>query len=156
MTAWNRNWLWDNLSVCMRDSNKNSNGYTNVFDIKRVKQHNWTDLNTAVCRGEWEIKDGGLKPAVWNNVYIAQLCENATNFQLQYILFLRSSNMPALVRILRILSYVRVSVISKMADCNRKWIHSTHLLQIYHTLWRGRVFGLVVMMLDAKNISISV
>jgi len=30
-----------------------------VFD---VKQHNWTDLNTAICLGEWKIKDGGLGP----------------------------------------------------------------------------------------------
>jgi len=27
-----------------------------------VKQHDWTDINTAVCQGEWEIKDAGLEP----------------------------------------------------------------------------------------------
>jgi len=32
-------------------------GYTYVFD---VKQHDWTVLNTAVYRGEQEVKDGGL------------------------------------------------------------------------------------------------
>jgi len=36
----------------------NSNGYTNVFD---VKQHDWTDLITAVCLVECEIKVGGLE-----------------------------------------------------------------------------------------------
>jgi len=39
----------------MQDSN--SNGYTYAFDVKK---HDWTDLNTAVCRSEWEIKDGSL------------------------------------------------------------------------------------------------
>jgi len=34
------------------------NGNAYVFD---VKQHDVQDLNTAVCRGEWEIKDGGLE-----------------------------------------------------------------------------------------------
>jgi len=37
----------------------NSNGYIYVFD---VKQHDWTDLYTAICRGAWEIKNGGLEP----------------------------------------------------------------------------------------------
>jgi len=40
---------------------KNSNGYIYVFD---VKLHDWTDLNTAICRGEQEIKDNGLEPEV--------------------------------------------------------------------------------------------
>jgi len=35
--------------------------YTYVFD---VKQHDWIDLNTAVNRDEWEIKDGFLEPEV--------------------------------------------------------------------------------------------
>jgi len=36
---------------------RNSNGYTYVLD---VKQHDWSALNTALCRGEWEIKNEGL------------------------------------------------------------------------------------------------
>jgi len=35
--------------------------YLYVFE---VKQHDRTDLNTAVSRGEWEIKDGGQEPEV--------------------------------------------------------------------------------------------
>jgi len=41
-----------------------------------------------------------------------------------YLCFLRSSNVTALVRIL---SYVWVSGISKMATCNRKWKYTTNL-----------------------------
>jgi len=40
--------------------------------------------------------------------------------------FFRSSNMTALVRIL---SYVRVSGISKMTACNQNWIYTTNLPQ---------------------------
>jgi len=53
----------------------------------------------------------------------------------------------------RILSYVRVSGISKMAACNRKWIYTTNLPQ---TLAWKRIRISQVMMLDAKNIHIAV
>jgi len=44
---------------------------TYVFD---VTEHDWTNLNTAVCRGDWEIKDCSLEPEVdWSNVYLS-LC----------------------------------------------------------------------------------
>jgi len=65
--------------------------------------------------------------------------------------FFRSSNMTALARIL---SYVRVSGISKMAGCNRKWIYTTNLPQI--VTWWNSIRISPVMMLDAKNISIYV
>jgi len=54
-----------------------------------------------------------------------------------YTYVLRLSNMTAHVRIL---SDVKVSGISKMAACNRKWIY---IPQMYHKPWRGRVIGLV-------------
>jgi len=59
-------------------------------------------------------------------------------------------HMTALVRIL---SYVRVSGISKMAACNRKWIYATNLPQIL--TWKIIRIS-PVMMLDAKNINISI
>jgi len=65
-------------------------------------------------------------------------------------MFLRSSNMTAL---LRILSYVRVSGISKMATCNQKWIYTTNLPQAL--TWKS-IWISPVMMLDAKNIAIAV
>jgi len=58
--------------------------------------------------------------------------------------------MTALVRIL---SYVRVSGISKMAACNRMWIYTTNLPQ---TLMWENIRISPVMMLDAKNIGIAV
>jgi len=48
----------------------------------------------------------------------------------------------------RILSYVRVSGISKMAACNRKWIYTTNSPR---TLTWKRIRNCPVMMLDAKN-----
>jgi len=65
------------------------------------------------------------------------------------LMFLRSSNMTALI--VRILSYVRVSGISKMAACNRNWINSTYFPQ--NLTWKSIRIS-PVMMLDAKNISI--
>jgi len=38
-----------------------SNGYTYVFDVKQL---DWTYLNTAFCRGEWEIRDYDMEPEV--------------------------------------------------------------------------------------------
>jgi len=64
--------------------------------------------------------------------------------------FLRSSNMTALVRIL---SYVRVISILKMAACNQKWIYTTNWLQIL--TWKSIRISPVILF-DAKNISISV
>jgi len=57
--------------------------------------------------------------------------------------------MTALVRIL---SYVRLSVISKMAARNLKWIYTTNLPQTL--TWKS--IRIPVMMLDAKNINIAV
>jgi len=64
-------------------------------------------------------------------------------------MFLRSSNMTALVRIL---SYIWVSGILKMASCSRKWIYTVHNLPQTMT-WKGIQIS-SVMMLDAQNISI--
>jgi len=66
-------------------------------------------------------------------------------------MFLRSSNMTALV--VRILSHVRVSGISKMAVCHRQSIHTKHLPK--HLTWKNIRISPVIM-LDAKNISKSV
>jgi len=65
-------------------------------------------------------------------------------------MFLRSSNMTALVRIL---PYVRVSGISEISACNRKWIYTTNLPQTL--TWKSIQIS-PVMMLDAKNISMFV
>jgi len=55
--------------------------------------------------------------------------------------------------LVRILSYVRVSGILKMAACNRKWIYTTNLS---HTLTWKSILNSPVMVLDAKNINIAV
>jgi len=50
MVACNRKWIWNNVYLSLYTSKqRNSNGYTSVFDVIKV---DWTDLNTAVCRGE--------------------------------------------------------------------------------------------------------
>jgi len=54
MAACNRKWISNNEYL---GNEIPIYGYIYVFD---VKHHDWIDLNTAVCRGEWEIKDGGL------------------------------------------------------------------------------------------------
>jgi len=66
-------------------------------------------------------------------------------------MFLRSSNMTALVRIL---SYVWVSGISKMVAYNRKWIYNTYLPQIL--TWNKTIRIGPVMILDAEKINIAV
>jgi len=57
MAACNRKYMEWRLSQLVREIATKFQGYTYVSD---VKQHDWTDLHTAVFRGEWEIKDGGL------------------------------------------------------------------------------------------------
>jgi len=73
----------------------------------------------------------------------------ATQFQRLY-LFLRSSKITALVQIL---SYVKVSGISKMAACNQKWIYTPNLPQ---TLMSKSIQISPVMILDPKNIGVAV
>jgi len=67
MAACNRKWLWNNVYLSLyTPKQQNSNGYTYVFDVKQL---DWTDRNTAVCRGELEIKE--IK--AWNQ---KQICHN--------------------------------------------------------------------------------
>jgi len=65
-------------------------------------------------------------------------------------MFLRSSNVTALVRIL---SYVMISGISKMAACNRKWINTTNVPQTL--TWKGIQIS-TVGILDAINKDLAV
>jgi len=54
--------VWNNVYLNLYTwEQQTSNDYAYVLD---VKQHDWTDLCTAVYPGEWEIKDSGLEPEV--------------------------------------------------------------------------------------------
>jgi len=89
------------------------------------------------------------KMAAWNESSYQIRCSaakrNSNNIPSAIPMFLRSSNMTALVRIL---SYVMMSGISKMAACNRNWIYTTSLPQ---TLTWKSIRISPVMMLDSNN-----
>jgi len=101
MAACNRKWLWNNVFLSYTSKQRNFNGYTYVFDVKQL---DWTVLNTAVCRSEWEFKDGPCsRKRMYKNI---SPCIRDSNEILTVLpMFLASS---IIIGLIQILFHVRV------------------------------------------------
>jgi len=88
MAACDRKCMWNNIYLSLYTLwQHNFNGFTYVINVKQHK----TDLNIAVCRGEWDIKDGGLEVGAgsWHEMTYISACIQmiATQFQRLYLCF---------------------------------------------------------------------
>jgi len=136
-----RKWLWNNINFSLYTWwLRNSNGYIYVFD---VKQHDWSKhcrLSRWVRNKRWRL----VTSSGFEITCISACIHDSNGIPTAILMFSRSGIMTALVRIL---SFVRVSGISKVAAYNRKCLRNNVYLSFYTS---------AVMMHDLKNIGMAV